>query len=160
MKIQIGQVISQIIAFLLMLWILSRYAWKPVLKTMEDRRNKIQSDSDAIEDQKRQADALLDEYRMKLGEMDAIAQTKFREVIEEAKAQSQTIQNEAHQMARSVLAKAQSDMQKEVQLARVQMKNELVGISLAATEKVLQGGVDKDKQKKLLSDIIEQVEAL
>ncbi|MGZ3633771.1 MAG: F0F1 ATP synthase subunit B family protein, partial [Parachlamydiaceae bacterium] len=62
MKIQIGQVISQIIAFLLMLWILSRYAWKPILNTMEERRHKIQSDSDAIEDQRKQAEALLAEY--------------------------------------------------------------------------------------------------
>lgn len=159
MRIQIGQVISQIIAFLLMLWILSRYAWKPILKTMEERRNKIQSDSDAIQDQREQAEALLAEYRTKLGEIDTTAQTKFREVVDAAKVESQKIQDEAHQHARSILAKAQSDMRKEVQLARVQMKNELVGISLAATEKILKGEVDKEKQKKLLSDIIKQVEA-
>ncbi|MGZ3733042.1 MAG: F0F1 ATP synthase subunit B [Parachlamydiaceae bacterium] len=159
MKIQIGQVISQIIAFLLMLWILSRYAWKPILNTMEERRHKIQSDSDAIEDQRKQAEALLAEYRAKLGEIETTAQTKFREVINAAKAESEKIQNEAHQHARGILAKAQSDMQKEVQLARVQMKNELVGISLAAAEKILKSEMDKEKQKKLLSDIIEQVEA-
>lgn len=159
MKIQIGQVVSQIIAFLLMLWILSRYAWKPILKTLDDRKNKILSDTNAVEEQKKHADDLLAEYRAKLSALDAEAQAKFQEVIDEAKAHAQTIQNEAHQSARNILAKAQSDMQKEIMLARVQMKNELVAISLAATEKILQGGLDKEKQKQLLSDIIEKVEA-
>ena len=38
MKLQIGQIITQIIAFLIMLWVLRRYAWGPLLGVMDKRR--------------------------------------------------------------------------------------------------------------------------
>lgn len=158
MKVEIDQIITQIISFLLILWILSRYAWKPFLKLLDDRKNKIQSEYSNIEDQKQQAESLNREYKDKLKRLEVEAQEKMDEVLEQAKLHAEAIREEAHQKARDILVQVQDDVKKEIELAKKKMKKELVDISLAATENVLQKSVDKDKQKEFAQQYIEQME--
>lgn len=159
MKIEIGQIITQIISFLLMLWILGRYAWKPIMGTLDDRKNKIASDFQKIEDEKRKIAEMAQEYQTKLEGIEKSAQDKFQRAIEEAKEQSQKIQDDAHMQARALLVKAQEDIQKEVMHARVQLKKDIVGLVLASTEKVLEKNHDQETGKKLLDEIGNYVEA-
>lgn len=158
MKVEIDQIITQIISFLLILWILSRYAWKPFLKLLDDRKNKIQSEYSNIEDQKQKNDNLNKEYQDKLKQLEVEAQEKMSEVLEQAKLHAESIRDEAHQKARAILVQAQEDVEKEIAQAKIRMKKELVDISLAATENVLQKSMDKEKQKEFAQQYIEQME--
>lgn len=159
MKVEIDQIITQIISFLLILWILSRYAWKPFLKLLDDRKNKIQSEFRDIEDQKQQANHLNKEYQSRLKQLESEAQEKMAQVVEQAKLHAEAIKEEAHQKAKAILVDAQEDIAKEIAQAKKSMKKELVDLSLAATENVLQTSVDKDKQKEFARKYIEQMEA-
>lgn len=159
MKIEIGQVITQIISFLLMLWILGRYAWKPIMGTLDERKNKIAFDFKKIEDEQRKVAEMMQEYQAKLEGLEKSAQDAFQRAIEEAKVQSQKIQDEAHQQARMLLVKAQEDIQKEIMHAHIQLKKDLVGMVLASTEKVLDKNHDQETGKKLLEEIGNTVEA-
>lgn len=158
MKIEIDQIITQIISFLIILWILSRYAWKPLLKLLDERKNKMKSDWDAIDEQRKQVENLTLEYQKKLKQLDAQAHEKMAQVVEEAKVQAQAIQEQAHQQAREILIHAQEDLQKEILQARVTMKKELIEMALNATEKVLQRNVDKDAQTQYVSDLLDKME--
>lgn len=158
MKVEIDQIITQIISFLMILWILSRFAWKPFLKLLEDRKNKIQSEFSNIADQKQQAENLTKEYQDKLKRLEVEAQEKMAEVLEQAKLHAEAIREEAHQKAKNILVQVQEDVEKEIAQARTKMKKELVDISLAATENVLQQDVDVEKQKKFAQKYIEQME--
>jgi F-type H+-transporting ATPase subunit b len=158
MKVEIDQIITQIISFLMILWILSRFAWKPFLKLLDDRKKKIQSEYSDIADQKKQAEDLTNEYKDKLKRLEVEAQEKMSEVLEQAKLHAEAIREEAHQKAKSILVQVQEDVDKEIAQARTKMKKELVDISLAATENILQQGIDADKQKEFAQKYIEQME--
>lgn len=157
MRIEIGQIITQIISFLVMLWVLKRFAWKPLLSIMEQRRNRIQSDFDTIAEKNKQADALIQEYNDKLKEIDIVAQDKIKEAIEEGKKRAQAIQDEGHAKARALFNKTQEDLQKEIHRSKIQLKNELVNMTIAATENILKTNLDKEKQKNLISEFVEQM---
>lgn len=158
MKVEIDQIITQIISFLLILWILSRYAWKPFLKLLDDRKNKIQSEYSDIENQKQQVDTLNKEYQAKLKQLEIDAHDKMTEVLERAKLNAEAIREEAHQKAKDILVQAQEDVTKEIEQAKKRMKKELVDISLAATKNVLQNDLDAGKQKEFAQKYIEQME--
>lgn len=158
MKVEIDQIITQIISFLMILWILSRFAWRPFLKLLDDRKNKIQSEYSDIADQKQQVEDLTKEYQDKLKRLEVEAQEKMTQVIEQAKLRAEAIREEAHQKAKGILVKVQDDVDKEIAQARTKMKKELVDISLAATESVLQNGVNAEKQKEFAQKYIEQME--
>ncbi|MBA3237225.1 MAG: F0F1 ATP synthase subunit B [Parachlamydiaceae bacterium] len=159
MNIEIGQVFTQIISFLLMLWILSRYAWKPIMGTLDERKNKIEADFKSIEDEKKKIAEMRQEYQLKIEGFERSAQDKLQQVVEEAKMQSQKIHEEAHQNARALLVKAQVDIKKEIMQAHVQLKKDLVGLVLTSTEKVLEKNHDQETGKKLLEEIGNYVEA-
>lgn len=159
MKIEIGQVITQIISFLLMLWILKRFAWKPILGTLDDRKSKIASDFKKIEDGQKKVTEMMQEYQAKLEGLEKATEESFQRAIAEAKVEAQKIQDEGHQQARLLLVKAQEDIKKEILNAHTQLKKDLVGMVLASTEKVLEKNYDSETGKKLLDEIANHVEA-
>lgn len=159
MKIEIGQIITQIISFLIMLWVMKRYAWKPLLAILDERRDKIQADLDAIEQEKARNAALEKEYQAKLDQIDALAEEKSKKAIEEGKKMALKIQNEAHSKAKEIVNKSQEDLQKELLKAKTQLKSEIVDMAFLASEKVLQMNLDTEKQKSLILDFVEKMES-
>lgn len=157
MRVEIGQIFTQIISFLIMLWVLKRYAWKPLLGVLEERKNKIITEFDTIEKQKKENDQLTEEYRKKLEGIDAYARAKTLEAIEVGKQKAYEIQNEAHQEAKVIIAKVQIDLQKEVFKAKEQLKNEMVKMTVSATEKMIQKNLSEEEKKTLLTDFIEEM---
>jgi F-type H+-transporting ATPase subunit b len=157
MQLEYGQILTQIISFLIMLWVLKRYAWKPLLSTLDERKERIKSEIKGIEKQKRDVEKLIEEYRDKLKEIDIYARSKTQEAVDEGKRRADEIQKEAQLKAHAMITKAQSDLQNEIVKAKEQLKDELVTMTVAATEKILQRNLGKEKQKDLLSDFVEQV---
>ena len=141
MKIELGQIFTQIISFLVMLWVMKRYAWKPFLAMLDGRRDKIKAEIEAIEDQKKEIERVSKEYEDKIKNIEAYAVGKTREAVEEGRRKAEDIQNDAQGQARVIIAKAKDDLQKEVLKAKVQLKDELVKITMAATEKLVEANM-------------------
>lgn len=158
MRIELGQVVTQIISFLIMLWVLKRYAWKPILGLMEERKNKIASEFNAIEEQKKEVDRLTEEYQEKLSSIDVQSRAKMQEAVEEGRQKAQEIQKEAHEEAKDIIVKAREDVQREVVKGKAQLKNELINIALTTTEKMIQESLGAEKQKRLVAEFVDQAD--
>lgn len=156
MRIEIGQIISQIISFLIMLWVLKRFAWKPLLALLEERKNKIASEFDSIEQQKLENEGINKEYQRKLKEIDEHARFKMQRAIDDGQQIGLKIQKDAQAQAKKIITSAEEEVQKEIQRAKIQLKNELVKISLMATEKMLHESLDEGKQKELVMNFVEE----
>lgn len=157
MHLEIGQIITQIISFLVMLWVLKRYAWKPLLSTLEERKKAIRSEFDNIEKQKKNLEKQKKEYEGKLHDIDEYAHVKIEEAVDIGRKRADEIHKEAQQNAQALLTKTQADLQKEVIKAKEQLKDEIVKMTMMSTEKILQKDLNKDKQKGLIQDFVEQV---
>lgn len=158
MHIELAQIFTQIVSFLVMLWVLKRFAWKPLLKLLDERRNKIQSEFDTIEEQKRDNELLALEYQEKLKAVDAKAWIIIKEAGDKGHRLLKEIEDEAHAEAKAIVAKAQDELQHEIAKAKVQLRGEIVNMTLAATQKVIETNLDTEKQKKLINDFVEKAE--
>lgn len=158
MKIELAQIFTQIIAFLIMYWVLKRYAWKPLLKIMDDRRDKIQGEFDAIDAEKKEISRAKQEYQEKLEAIEAKAQGILREANDKGEKIFKNIEKEAHKEARAITERARAELQNEIFKAKILLKNELVNVTLLATEKIIKSGVDPEKQRKYISEFVEQAE--
>lgn len=154
MNIEFGQVFTQILAFLVMYWVLKRWAWKPILKLLDDRKNKIQSEFDSIEDQKKKIDLMIEEYNEKLSQIDKQSQEKFLEVVEKGKKAQNLMQIEAHAQAKEILKKAREDVQREIAQAKVALKKDVVNMAIQATEKILETHMTPENKEKILSEFM------
>lgn len=158
MDLEIGQIVSQILAFSIMLWLMKRYAWKPLLNVMEERRQKIKSEFDYIDAQKNEVKALIDEYQKKLDDVDAQGKVMIQKAISEGRELAKGIQKEAHENSENIVKKAQEEINIQIAKAKVQLKAELVDMIIGVSEKVIKEDLNNEKQKKLVSSFIDKAE--
>ena len=81
MDLDIKEILIQIVAFLLMLWVLKKFGWKPLLNVMEERKKAIQSEFDAIAEARKETEMLAKSYQDKLSTIDAEGRLKIQEAV-------------------------------------------------------------------------------
>ena len=152
------QVLTQIIGFLIVLWVLKRFAWKPILALLEERRQKIKSEFDEAARRKGEANQLLASYELQLKEIDAMARSKIAEAVSEAQKIAAEIKEEARKEGRDLVTRSQAEIQREIAKAKVQLKEDMVYISLTATEKIISQKLDEPGHRRLIEDFLGTVE--
>ncbi len=85
MDLQWSQLLTHLIGFLITVWLLKKYAWGPLLNIMEERRAKIKSEFDSIEEEKANVARLTAEYESRLKEIDSERRAKLVEAVNEGK---------------------------------------------------------------------------
>ena len=158
MDLAIEQVLSQVVAFLLMLWILKIFFWKPILSVMEERKRIITSEFDLIEQQKDEVNNLAAEYQSKLKKIDSEARSRLQQAIEKGQHIALGIEVDARAEATKLLNKAGEEIKKEIAQAKIQLKDDIVKISLAATQKLIKQSLSAELHKKIIQEAIEQID--
>lgn len=158
MDLQLRHVITQIIAFLIMYWILKRYVWNHLYGIIDVRRKRIEGEFAAIEGEKQEAKKLFASYQQKLSDVDSEAKAKFQAAIAEGKKAALEIQRATQSESQTMLAKARADIEREVDKARNTLKNEVVNLVIAASEKVIHADLDSEKQKKMIQEFVDKAD--
>ncbi|MCI0596262.1 MAG: F0F1 ATP synthase subunit B, partial [candidate division Zixibacteria bacterium] len=147
-----------IVGFLIVLWVLKRFAWKPILSLLEERRQKIKSEFEAAAQRKEEANQLLVSYEAKLAEIDAAARAKITEAVSEAQKIAAEIKEEARHEGRELVVRSQAEIAREIAKAKVQLKEDMVAISLTATEKIISQRLDEQGHRRLVDEYLTRIE--
>lgn len=158
MNIEISQVLTHVLGFLVALFILKRYAWKPMLKVLDDRKQKIADEFKEIETQKQKTDQLFAEYEARLSKIEDEARRRIQEAVVEGQKVAGEIRQQAQEEARKITGRAQADIERELAKARVQLKEEMVGLTLGATERLLREKLDPAGHRKMVERFLTEVE--
>jgi len=150
MDIVASQVLTQIVGFLLLLALLRKYAWGPMLAALDDRREKIATEFSDIKTSKEDLTRLRGDYEARLAEIEKQARVRIQEGITEGQRIAREITDQARSDANDILAKAKENIEREVALARAQMRNEVAHLAIAAAEKVIRKEVDEQRNKELI----------
>ena len=160
MNIEIYQILTQALGFLVLLWLLKKFAWKPLLTIIDERRDKISSEFSNIERAKTELSRLEEDYKAKLADIEAHARIKIQEAISEGQRISIEIQEKAREEAKKTIDKAKANIEIEVAKAMVDLRNQMANIAIKAAEKILKEELSGDRHKRLVSDFIDNVESL
>ncbi len=158
MDIQLQQILTHALGFLIVLWLLKRYAWKPLLALMEERRARIADEFKKIEQEQAKVGELTAEYQGKLKEIDAERRVKLVEAVNEGKKIAEEIKVAARDEARDITAKAKADAEREIAKAKVQLKNDMVAMTVTAVERLIKERLDDSKHRELIGSFIDNVE--
>jgi F-type H+-transporting ATPase subunit b len=153
-----GLILWTALTFLILLFILRKYAWKPILKAVTDRENSIES---ALS----RAEAVREEMSRLTSENEAM--------LKQARAERDAILAEATKVKNHIIAEAKEAAQKEgsrqLELARIEInnqksiamadvKNQVASLSLEIAEKVLRKQFeDSKKQDELVKELLKEV---
>jgi len=159
MDLQWQQLLTHLVGFVITVWLLKRYAWGPLLAMMEERRSKIKAEFDNIEAEKANVAKLTAEYEAKLRDIDAERRAKLVEAINEGKKIAEQIKSDARTDAQKQSDKAKEELVRDVAKAKVQLKNDMVTMTITAAQKLINEKLDDPKHRELISGFIDNVES-
>jgi len=156
---KLGLIIWTLIAFGIVFFILAKYAWKPILKSLDQREKNISDSILSAENVKKEMAALKSENEALL----AKAREERTQMLREAKETRDKIIAEAKEQARKetskIVADAQSVINQQKMAAITDLKNQVGNLVLEVSEKVLRRELnDKEAQEKYIKQIAQNVE--
>src|SRR5262249_36304210 len=144
--VDVPQVLTQILGFLLMVWILRRYAWGPVISMLEARREKIAGEFKEADRLKADAMGLKARYDAELKTIDAQARQRITEAVAEGQKVAAEIRTQAQKDAAARLEGAADEITREREKAKEVLKEQMIGLSLRTAEKILRQKLDDPAQ--------------
>ena len=153
----IGLFVWQTVLFLALLFLLRKYAWKPILGAVEEREEGIKNALEAADNAKKDMEALKADNERILRE----AKAERDSILKEAREIKETIitqaKTQASEEADKVLASAREQINNEKLAAITELKNQVAGLSIDIAEKVLKSELkDADKQKELVNNALKE----
>jgi len=153
-----GLIFWTVVIFGLLLWVLYKVAWKPILNALDERENFIKSSLEKAEKAKDEAEEILAENKKNLANAEDEAQKIINQSREYAEKLKEQILAESKQEAKKMIENAQSEIERKNQEAFNKLKDQIADISIAAAEKILKENLDKDKQASLVNRFIDDIQ--
>ena len=155
-----GLFIWTILTFLLLVFLLARFAWRPLLQALEKRSQMI---AKALDDAA-QAKAELEQVQKESAKILAAARVEAEAVVTRTRADAQQLREELRQKAMAdagaIMQKAEREIQFETSRAVEQVRREAVELSVAIASKLLSRTITKEDNQALIEDTLKQLETI
>lgn len=153
-----GLLFWMLISFSISLWLLSKYAWKPIMKSLRDRSEKIQNSIDAAENARLEIDNLKEENKKIMDQARAERDNLLQEAKEIKDKMIRTAEQEAKEKANKVIEDARLQMDSEKNKTLSEIKATVADLTVDIAEKVLRKELDdKQKQKDYINNLVKDV---
>lgn len=151
--------ISQTINFLVLLFLLNRFLFVPIRHILVERRESIGKIKISAEEEHRTAIALKELYEKHLANIEQEAYEIKQEAIHDANLKTTEIILEAKEKAERIVEAGEMELFNERQAAWMQLREEVVHLTLTAAERVVEQSLDDETHRKLITGTIERLEA-
>lgn len=146
--------IAELVNFTLLLVLLSALLYKPLLKILDERKQRIQEGLAASDEAKRQLAATEQEVAKVMDK----ARQEGQALIGQAQQSSARIQEEARGVARAeaeqIVERARAEIQLERDSAIAELRRQFAGLTIMAAERVIKRSLDKDAHRQLIQDVL------
>jgi len=154
----LGLMIWTLLSFGLTLLVLRKLAFPRIAEALDRRRKAIEESIDAAERTRQEADELLVEYRARLKE----AREQADDIVVRARKAADVAEEDSKTKAREdreqLMAKTRADIETETKRSLDQIRKEVAGLTVIATEKVTRKSLDADDQKRLIDEALDEVD--
>ncbi len=157
LSVEPGLMIWTVIIFLILLFLLKKYAWKPLLNSLNNREQGIKDTIDRAEKLREEAEKILEENKKRL----EAADDQSRKIINESKELAEKLKSEliakTGEETNRMIQQAKSEIDREKQAAIDKLKDEVGSLAVQAASKIIDENLDEKKQKKILESFINQI---
>ncbi len=155
----LGNAIWTLGIFVIVIVVLGKFAWGPVLGLLQERESFIHKALSDAKHDRDEAEARLKDYAAKLQSAHAEAAT----IVEEARRDAERLREEVRQRAKGEAEKLVTNAQRQIQLetgrALEQIRREAVDLSVMIASKIIQRNLTKEDNERLIDDALKQVES-
>ncbi|MCX6149401.1 MAG: F0F1 ATP synthase subunit B [Ignavibacteriales bacterium] len=152
-----GLIIWTVITFVLLLLILKKFAWKPILGALDEREKYIKDSLEKSERARDEAEKLLLENKANL----ARAEENAQKVLAQARDMAEKLINqktaETEVKVKKMMEDAGAEIKRKTDESFETLKNQVALIAIEAAEKILNENLDKEKQAKIVNKFINEL---
>ena len=152
-----AQLLTTVLGFLLLVWIMRKYAWGPIIDLIDQRKDKIESDYAAAERELGSAEQLKADFETKLSEIKVIERERVQEAVKKGEQLADGIVTKARTEVDQTKAKSLQDLELETRKAQKQLRDDVVELAIGAAEKLIDERLDDAKHRQLIERYIDEL---
>ena len=153
-----GLFVWTILTFLLLVFVLAKFAWKPLLKMLQDREDMIRSSLEDAEKAKSELERLNEESEAIM----AKARSEAQSILADGKAAAEKVKDgiiaKSKEQANKIREDAGNQIQVEKDKAISEIKEEVVNLTLSVAEKLIQKNLSDADNKSLIEESLKKVQ--
>ena len=152
--LSLGTILAQMLNFFILVWLLARFAYKPLLAMMTERKERIAKDLEAAEKARVEAEGFKADYAAQI----AKARQEAQQIVEKAVQEAEQLATAREQIEQEK-NRARQDIAIERDRAMNSLRNEVVSLSVAMAGKVVAKDMNSETNTKLIEDAIRQLDS-
>jgi F-type H+-transporting ATPase subunit b len=152
-----GVVFWTVVTFILLLLILKKFAWKPILSALDQRESAIKESLERAEKVQEDANKVLEDNKAKLAEAEQESKRMIDQSREYAEKLKEQLIAESKEQAKKIVDDAKQEIEIEKEAAFNSLKAQIVDIAVKAAEKILKENIDKRKNDDIVKNYINDI---
>ena len=152
-----GLIIWVAVTFIILVIVLKKIAWKPILTALDQRESVIKESLEKAEKAKEEAQKVLEENKANL----AKAEEESKKIIEQSRTYAEKLKDQMLQesklQAQKIISDAAEEIERKKESAFNELKNQIAEIAVQASEKILKENINKEINKKMVNDYISEI---
>jgi F-type H+-transporting ATPase subunit b len=153
-----GLMIWTVVCFLITLWVLKRYAFGPIQKTIDERRERIRQAIEEADKAREEARRLLEEHRALIGQAKGEAEEILAEARKVGEASVRRMREETEADRHRRLEETRRQIEAETRRALEQIREEVAELSLLAATKVTRKALDDEDHRRLIEEAVGELD--
>jgi F-type H+-transporting ATPase subunit b len=154
-----GLFIWTIATFLVLLFLLAKFAWKPLLQALESRQESIRKSLDDADQAKRELEQLQQQSEKIIQQARVTAES----IVEKSRSDAEKVRDDlklkAKEEAENILRNAQRQIEVQTRQALQDIRNEVADMAVLIASKVLERNVSREDNQRLIDDALKQMQA-
>ncbi|HOM70669.1 MAG TPA: F0F1 ATP synthase subunit B [Armatimonadota bacterium] len=150
-------IVVNIIGFILLVWLLKRFLYRPITQMMDQRAEDIRSTYAAAETEKAAMEELRRDYEEQLADIEAEAHERIQAAIKEAHSIRDDIIADAREKSDAIILRGEEELAREREKAIVELREEVANLIISASSKLLERSLDDQSHRRLIDEFISGV---
>ena len=151
-----GVLITQIVTFIILLVLLRVFAYKPLMRMMDERSKRVKESMEQAESVKEQSAKAEEELKKQLEEASREGQERIARAVKAGEELKQKAEEEAKRETEKLIVKARSEIQQERDAAVAEVRHEFADLTVLAAGKVIEKSLDKEEHRELIDKVLEE----
>lgn len=158
LKPDLGLMIWTVVTFLVLVFILGKVVWKPLLNALDEREGKIQQTIQSAQGMQQAAQELKAQYDQELARLETRAQELLSQAQKEAEKNKERMIQTAQEEAKELSVRTKQQLQEEKARLIQELRSEVSRLSLVAAEKLLKRSINKKIQEEFIQDALDDLD--
>ena len=158
LKPDFGVLALTVCNFLLLVYLLKKFAWGPIIGALEKRENQIAQDKQTAADARQSAENLKKELDERLAQISAEAAQKMAQAVKAGEMQKEQLLAQAKEQAARLLSQAKTQIEAEKNKALSDVRGEIAQLSVLAASRVIERQVKEDGADEIVAQVLKDVQ--